>query len=81
MCYFHVKQSDGFPGKVDGSKEHIEDLDVLAYVPSGYTKLWRNLFDLFTDKWQAKGEMKKVWEKLIGLELSYLPVLHKQIIK
>lgn len=36
MCYFHVKQSDGFPGKVDDSKEQIEDLDVLAYVPRLY---------------------------------------------
>ena len=51
MCYFHVKQGKGLTGKVDGRKEHSEDLDVLAYVPSGYTKLWRNLFDLFTDKW------------------------------
>lgn len=75
MCYFHVKQSKGLPAKVDGSKEHIKDLNVLAHVPSGYTKLWRNLFDLFTKKWQARGEtspsankfinhVKTYWEKL-----------------
>jgi hypothetical protein len=72
---FHVKQSKGFPTKLDGRKEQIEDLDALAHVSSGYIKLWRNLFKLFTDKWQARGEtsssakqfimhVKKVWAKL-----------------
>ena len=71
MCYFHVKKNGGFPAKIDGNKEHIEDLDVLAHVPSGYRKLWRNLFNLFTDKWQARqnaktfvNHVKRVWEEL-----------------
>ena len=54
MCYFHVKQS--IPDKVAGGREHKEDIDVLAYVPAGYTSLFRNLYGLFKAKWLPKAK-------------------------
>jgi len=54
MCYFHVKQS--VPDKVAGGKEHKEDIDVLAYVPAGYTSLYRTVYGLFDAKWSVKSK-------------------------
>jgi hypothetical protein len=60
MCYFHVTQS--LPKKVDGGREHKEDMDVLAYVPAGYTKLFRNLYEFFRAKW-GKKKSPQAWIK------------------
>ena len=62
MCYFHVTQS--LPKKVDGGREHKEDMDVLAYVPAGYTKLFRNLYEFFRAKWgKKKSPQAQAWIK------------------
>ena len=60
MCYFHVKKS--VPNKVAGGSEHKEDMDVLAYVPAGYTKLFRNLYEFFRAKW-GKKKSPQAWIK------------------
>ena len=60
MCYFHVTKS--LPKKVDGGREHKEDMDVLAYVPAGYTKLFRNLYEFFRAKW-GKKKSPQAWIK------------------
>jgi len=39
---------------INGSKEHIDDLDSLAYVPFGFEELFNKLEELFITKWESK---------------------------
>ena len=55
VCFFHLKKAVllKFP-TINGSKEHMDDLDSLAHVPFGFEELFNKLEQLFITKWESK---------------------------